>query len=107
MTKTPKIDVTIGVPVYNGASLIEESLQSLCDDELKDMKIVIYDNASTDKTAQIAQRFVEKTRDFLTYATMKISEQSAIFAKHWRPVIANILLGAPMTISQIPNILRF
>ena len=64
MKEHENIDVTVGVPVFNGAPLIEESLQSLCDDELQSIKIVIYDNASTDETAQISQHFVQKDPRF-------------------------------------------
>jgi len=64
MSTANKNNVTIGVPVFNGASLIEQSLQSLCDDQLIKMKMVIYDNASSDETAQICQEFVQKDPRF-------------------------------------------
>ncbi len=56
--------ITVGVPVYNGAPLIEESLQSLREDEAQDLNIVIYDNCSEDRTADIAQQFVNRDQRF-------------------------------------------
>lgn len=45
--------VTIGVPVYNGARYIEDSLNSLIAQDYDSMEIVVSDNASTDDTADV------------------------------------------------------
>lgn len=49
--------VTIGVPVYNGAKLIGECLDCLTQQTLKDIEIVVSDNASTDDTGAIVSRY--------------------------------------------------
>lgn len=45
--------VTIGVPVRNGESEIETCLACLSNQTYRDLAIVVYDNASTDRTAEI------------------------------------------------------
>lgn len=49
--------VSIGVPVYNGARHLAQAVQSLLAQTFTDFEIVISDNASTDDTAVICQRF--------------------------------------------------
>lgn len=51
--------VTVGVPVYNGATLIERALQNPADQTHRDIRVVIMDNASTDGTGEIARRFAD------------------------------------------------
>lgn len=46
-------DLTIGVPVYNGAEQIGEALDNLCAQSIQDVRILVSDNASTDATAAI------------------------------------------------------
>lgn len=57
--------VTIGVPVYNGASALAIALQNLADQTFKDFQVLIWDNASTDETAAIAQGFATKDPRFV------------------------------------------
>jgi len=57
-------DVTVGVPVYNGAQCLEECLQCLERQTYRDFVALIYDNASSDATPDIAQRFVRKDSRF-------------------------------------------
>jgi glycosyltransferase involved in cell wall biosynthesis len=49
--------VTFGVPVYNGAGQIEECLDCIVNQTLRDIEIVVSDNASTDATGDIVQRY--------------------------------------------------
>jgi hypothetical protein len=56
--------VTVGVPVYNAASLLEQSLQCLSDQKNADFQVLIYDNASTDQTADIAEYFTRQDSRF-------------------------------------------
>ncbi len=58
------VPVTIGVPVYNGADLIEESLACLARQTFRDFKVLIFDNASTDATAEIAKRWAARDSRF-------------------------------------------
>jgi glycosyltransferase involved in cell wall biosynthesis len=50
-------EVTVGVPVYNGADLIAESLDCLVNQTFRDIEILVFDNASTDGTQQIVEDF--------------------------------------------------
>ncbi len=45
------------IPVYNGANFLAEALQSIADQTLDDVQIVVSDNASTDGTAQILENW--------------------------------------------------
>ncbi len=49
--------VTVGVPVYNGAKWLEASLACLRDQTYRDIEVLIYDNCSDDATPEIAQGF--------------------------------------------------
>ena len=46
--------VTVGVPVRNGETEIEACLACLSNQTFRDLVIVVFDNASTDRTAEIA-----------------------------------------------------
>ncbi len=52
--RTPR--VTIGLPVYNGASTIESAIRPLLAQTYTDFELLISDNASTDETQQIVER---------------------------------------------------
>jgi len=52
--------VSIGVPVYNGQRYLEQALQSLVNQTFNDFELIISDNASTDRTAEICQDFASR-----------------------------------------------
>lgn len=54
---TPPV-VSIGVPVYNGEKYLDECLNSIMSQDFEDWECVIVNNSSTDRTAEIARRFV-------------------------------------------------
>ena len=54
----PKI--TIGVPIYNSSSLLAECLECLVNQTFRDIEILVFDNASTDESADIVRRFAER-----------------------------------------------
>jgi cellulose synthase/poly-beta-1,6-N-acetylglucosamine synthase-like glycosyltransferase len=56
----PKISV--GMPVYNGESFVEVAIQSILRQTFDDFELIICDNASTDRTAEICQDFQEQDR---------------------------------------------
>ncbi|SEB43754.1 glycosyltransferase family A protein [Rhodobacter sp. 24-YEA-8] len=56
--------VTIGVPVYNGVSLIQRCLENLAAQDFDDFEVIISDNASTDGTSEICSGFATKDRRF-------------------------------------------
>ena len=53
--KNPK--VSIGLPVYNGANFLAQSLDSLLAQTFTDFELIICDNASTDETEAICRAY--------------------------------------------------
>lgn len=51
--------VTIGMPTYNGAGYLAQSLDSLLDQDYPNWELVISDNCSTDDTERIARSYAE------------------------------------------------
>ena len=58
MSTAPRL--TIGLPVYNGEMYLAESIDALLGQTYKDFELIISDNASTDGTAGICQRYAEQ-----------------------------------------------
>ncbi|MCG8593817.1 MAG: glycosyltransferase [Kiloniellales bacterium] len=54
--------VSVGVPVYNGEKYLPETLDSLLAQTFSNFEIVISDNASTDRTAEICKSY--QTKDY-------------------------------------------
>ena len=52
--------VSIGIPVYNGEKYLAAALDSLLAQSFRDFEIVISDNASTDRTAEICRCYQNK-----------------------------------------------
>jgi glycosyltransferase involved in cell wall biosynthesis len=52
--------VSIGLPVYNGAAFLKETLDSLLAQTLDDFELLISDNASTDSTAEICATYAQR-----------------------------------------------
>jgi glycosyltransferase involved in cell wall biosynthesis len=57
MTQSPR--VSIGIPTYNGASMLERAIDSALM-QLQDLEVVITDNASTDGTQAICERYAAR-----------------------------------------------
>ncbi|MBY8977960.1 glycosyltransferase family 2 protein [Rhodobacteraceae bacterium NNCM2] len=51
--------LSIGLPVYNGEDFLEESLKSILAQDFDDFELIVSDNASTDKTADIYRDFAK------------------------------------------------
>ncbi len=47
--------VSIGLPVHNGERHVGQAIRSILDQTLRDFELVIVDNASTDRTAEICE----------------------------------------------------
>ncbi len=50
--------VSIGMPVYNGERFIRQALDSLLALDYENVELMISDNASTDRTAEICQEYL-------------------------------------------------
>ena len=55
---TPRI--TVGVPVYNGERYLAATLDSLLNQTVEDFVVLVGDNASTDRTAEIARSYAAR-----------------------------------------------
>jgi glycosyltransferase involved in cell wall biosynthesis len=47
--------VSVGLPVYNGQNFVDDAIRSVREQSLSDFELIISDNASTDRTAEICQ----------------------------------------------------
>ncbi len=54
--------VSIGLPVFNGEQYLEEVLESILAQTYSDFELILSDNASTDRTAEICKRYAAKDR---------------------------------------------
>jgi len=52
--------LSIGLPVYNGEDFIAQALDSIQNQTFQDFEIIISDNASTDRTAEICKQYANK-----------------------------------------------
>ena len=57
--KAPPL-VSIGLFVYNGERFLEEALHSILNQTFTDFELIISDNASTDRTGEIAQTYAKR-----------------------------------------------
>jgi glycosyltransferase involved in cell wall biosynthesis len=53
-------EVTIGLPVYNGANYLAEALESVLAQSYGDYEVLVADNASDDATEEICRAFAER-----------------------------------------------
>jgi len=60
MTSSAAPTVSIGLPVYNGERYLEEALDSLLSQTYTDFEIILSDNASTDRTAEICRTYADR-----------------------------------------------
>jgi glycosyltransferase involved in cell wall biosynthesis len=60
MDKTHIPKVTIGLPVYNGELSLSQSIDSVLKQSFTDFELIISDNASTDSTLKICEKYLNK-----------------------------------------------
>jgi glycosyltransferase involved in cell wall biosynthesis len=54
--------VTVGIPVYNGERYVSQAIESILAQRFADLDVIISDNASTDGTSDICQRYAQQDR---------------------------------------------
>src|SRR5712691_2621511 len=54
--------VSVVTPVYNGQRFLEECIESVLEQRLWNWEYLIVDNVSTDRTAEIADRYASQDR---------------------------------------------
>jgi glycosyltransferase involved in cell wall biosynthesis len=59
MTHSPRTEplVSVGMPVFNGGRYIERAIESLLAQSFRDFELIISDNASTDNTQALCERY--------------------------------------------------
>ena len=58
--KNKEIKVSITIPIYNAEKYLKQCIESVINQTLKDIEIVLIDDGSTDGSAEICRVFVEK-----------------------------------------------
>lgn len=53
---------SIGLPVYNGANYLAQAIESILEQDFVNFELIISDNASTDDTAEICQKYAVMDR---------------------------------------------
>ena len=61
----PKVSVI--VPIYNVEKYLEKCLDSLVNQTLKDIEIILVNDGSTDNSGQIAKKYANKYKDKIIY----------------------------------------
>ena len=67
MEKQEKALLTIIVPAYNVEAYIEECLNSLVNQTVRNHKIIIVNDGSTDKTEEKCLKYKEEYEELITY----------------------------------------
>lgn len=52
--------VSVGVPVYNGEAFLEDAIRSVQAQTLEDLELILCDNASSDRTAEICRDYAAR-----------------------------------------------
>ena len=65
--------LTVVVPVYNTQSFLPRCLDSIIDDRIPGMEVLIIDDGSTDSSIEIASNYCEKYPDLIRVITQKNS----------------------------------
>jgi glycosyltransferase involved in cell wall biosynthesis len=69
--------VSIIVPVYNVEAYLERCLDSLCKQSLKEIEVILVDDASPDNSGEICERYAEKDKRIVVYHQPKNKGLSA------------------------------
>jgi glycosyltransferase involved in cell wall biosynthesis len=69
MTSIPL--VSVGLYVYNGQRFIKEALDSILNQTFSNFELIISDNASTDRTAEIAEAYARRDNRIRYYRNEK------------------------------------
>jgi glycosyltransferase involved in cell wall biosynthesis len=63
--------ISLGMPVLNGEKHIGYALDSIFKQTFKNFNLIIYDNASTDKTLSICEKYKKKYKHIVIYKQKK------------------------------------
>jgi len=71
MEKNKPLSVSLILPLYNGESTLIKTLESLLGQTAKFNELIVVDDASTDKSLELLQEFLNKKLDYTTIAHKK------------------------------------
>ena len=66
-----QVQVSIGLPVYNGEKFIAQAIDSLLAQTFQDFELIISDNGSVDKTEEICRAYAAKDRRIRYYRNQR------------------------------------
>ncbi len=52
--------VSVGLPIYNAEAFLDEAIESLLNQTVQDLELIISDNASTDRTEELCNRWAQR-----------------------------------------------
>ena len=68
--------VSIVVPVYNVEKYIDRCLESLVNQTLKDIEIIVVNDGSTDNSKEVIEKYQKEYPEMLKVYTIKVENQS-------------------------------
>ncbi|MDZ7372420.1 MAG: glycosyltransferase family 2 protein [candidate division KSB1 bacterium] len=63
--------VSVGMPVFNGERYVAEAIESILNQTFPDFELIVSDNASTDRTAEICQAYAQRDARIRLYRSDK------------------------------------
>lgn len=78
---TTRPRVSVGLPVYNGEDFIAAAIDALLEQTFTDFELIISDNCSTDRTAEICQRYAQADSRIRFYRAVENQGASWNFAR--------------------------
>jgi glycosyltransferase involved in cell wall biosynthesis len=58
------LNVSVVIPTYNSAHLLDDALQSVLEQTYKDFEIIVVDDGSTDNTSEVVSKYNDKLHYF-------------------------------------------
>ncbi|MBC6445401.1 MAG: glycosyltransferase family 2 protein [Alphaproteobacteria bacterium GM202ARS2] len=80
MTRTRHPTVSVILPTYNRASYLQQAIDSILSQTLRDWELIIVDDASTDSTPEVVRRFTQQDPRIRSYR--HTSNQGAAAARN-------------------------
>lgn len=79
--------ISVIVPVYNGESFLAETIQSIIEQDCHPLEIILVDDGSTDKTAEVADQF----KDVIHYVYQPNSGPATARNRGIKMAIGNVI----------------
>ena len=89
--------VSIGLPVFNGEPYLTQAIQSILNQTYRNFELIIYDNHSSDRTAEIRREFAASELGYGTFVTRRIRAPRETSISRWSAPRASISSGSRQT----------